>query len=215
LTCIGLSTLFMLFFNVLITKKVDSFLRNVYACLALTEILISGTWVAFLASKQQLLCSSRSSATADLESTDKLFSPTTSIHTRLLQVLEDEHLRGLFEQFLVREFAVEKLLFWVAVRKFKETFPSKDSSTMAVDIYKEFCAVDARISLNLSSKTRDTLCTFFKEENLESLSSTVFDAAMHEVLKVLAYDSFARFVSQTKWHSNSSPSTDFTSIESS
>jgi hypothetical protein len=218
LTFIGLSALISLLFTTVISKKPTTFSRCVYASLAFAQILISGSWVVLKTVKQKKT-SPKSSSSAETPDTIPVIgtNPNPKKHfglTHLLQVLEDEEKRRDFEKFLVQEFAVENLLFWSAVQKFKQTFSSDRSWQMSVEIFNEFCASDSRITINISYKTRDELSRFFKSQNNQgNLSATVFDIAVNEVLKLLAHDSFARYVSHINWHHSAQSTTLSTSQE--
>jgi hypothetical protein len=139
----------------------------------------------------------------------------TSHNSRLVTMLEDEVKVKKFEKFLIREFAVEGLLFWRAVANFKKNFAvinqenAKQARAAAEAIYAEFCAIDAQMCINISSQCRRTLLQVFRSQELVSniqedanipmyVKPDTFDEAVKETLMLLAQDSFRRFVRELK-----------------
>jgi hypothetical protein len=177
------------------SKRPGVLQRSIYSIFALCKILLSGSWIAFLSFKKANIPYAFSSS----HSSEEIVETNHPAYSNLLQVLGDEKLRPNFEEFLIREFAVEELLFWSAVQKFKGQ-PAEKRWSMGEEIFNEFCSVDAKLCVNISAQARADLIETFKsnQNQSENLSSTVFDAAAKEVLQLLALDSFARFSTQIK-----------------
>jgi hypothetical protein len=139
--------------------------------------------------------------------------PSNSHYLRLLVMLEDEKLRAKFEKFLVKEFAVEGILFWKAVEYFRSNFPEitaenrKAALDAATAIFDEFCSPNANMCINISFGCRQELIQAFnlasKVQDVDSAAEVTikpdtFDSAVKEVLTLLAQDSFRRFAQQVR-----------------
>jgi hypothetical protein len=173
--------------------------------------------------EKQKLNSASLSSPSDLRRSSAGEKQSNSHYQRLLTMLEDEKMRARFEKFLVKEFAVEGLLFWRAVDYFTSNYPeitqenAKEAVNGATAIYDEFCAPNAHMCINISFGCRQELTQVFKSQNLiskiqDDAASTVyikpdtFDAAVKEVLTLLAQDSFRRFIQQVKMDKTSGAS---------
>eukprot|EP00475_Leptophrys_vorax_P002785 TRINITY_DN11576_c0_g1_i1.p1 TRINITY_DN11576_c0_g1~~TRINITY_DN11576_c0_g1_i1.p1 ORF type:complete len:458 (-),score=124.09 TRINITY_DN11576_c0_g1_i1:174-1526(-) len=174
------------------------------------ELWVSLIRVALLAKKQKSK-SQLDSSTARPSTASE--NGGGSYESRLQAALHDELMYGKFEKFLVREFAVENLLFWKAVQNFKAKFVDINQNNLkaalkaATMIFEEFCAESSQMSVNISSPCREDLKRTFKSQELVSsiecengatiyIKVDTFDVAVQEVLTILAMDSFRRFQRQ-------------------
>jgi hypothetical protein len=205
LSLLGLATIILVAVVSTFTSKRPQeaypMLRSVYICLSICEVLISCTWIVTEARRQRFNTSQNSTKSEVTNSkVEKRHSVvSSSLFARLVQMLEDETMRKKFEQFLIREFSVEELLFWSAVQKFKALNSEEHKRAVATEIYQEFCASNAQMCVNISSAVRSKLDSTFKEKALEQdISSEIFDDSVKEVLTMLAHDSFTRFTRQMK-----------------
>jgi hypothetical protein len=201
LTFIAFGIFFMISLVSLVSKTPNPSFRSIYAAIGIAEILVSGGWIAVLSRKNvkkaSLKRTSSVNQNSSRDSSRKSHGSKGSLQTQLAQMLEDKDMRLQFEQFLIREFAVEELLFWSAVRKFTESFSLSDSWTMAKEIYSEFVSMDARMCINISAPIRHELDnTFNTDESKDKLSPAIFAGAVKEVLVLLSQDSFPRFLRQ-------------------
>eukprot|EP00475_Leptophrys_vorax_P038302 TRINITY_DN6724_c1_g1_i3.p1 TRINITY_DN6724_c1_g1~~TRINITY_DN6724_c1_g1_i3.p1 ORF type:complete len:455 (+),score=122.07 TRINITY_DN6724_c1_g1_i3:486-1850(+) len=74
------------------------------------------------------------------------------------KVLDSKEGTDIFKKFLVKEFAVENLLFYLSVRKFKQCFADESDDSVvrmhARRIYNEYVSLTATWSVNISSECK-------------------------------------------------------------
>eukprot|EP00475_Leptophrys_vorax_P021836 TRINITY_DN29679_c0_g1_i1.p1 TRINITY_DN29679_c0_g1~~TRINITY_DN29679_c0_g1_i1.p1 ORF type:complete len:407 (+),score=78.31 TRINITY_DN29679_c0_g1_i1:53-1273(+) len=113
-------------------------------------------------------------------------------------VLQSPQLLEQFKGFLVTEFAVENILFYLEVNAFKEAVQNDPSMSreLGFELYKKFIADSSTHQINLAhpiyAELKRTFCPRSVEEML-AVDATVFDAACAQVLDLLERDSFMRF----------------------
>jgi hypothetical protein len=108
-------------------------------------------------------------------------------------LLMDQDWHSAFAHFLEKEFALENLLFWDEVTRFKTNYRALiDSRKAAEDIYQLFISEQSVMQVNLPSSTRRELDILFGN-NTSIISADVFDKAQEEVFQLMVRDSFSRF----------------------
>ncbi|KAE9528555.1 hypothetical protein AGLY_012130 [Aphis glycines] len=107
-----------------------------------------------------------------------------------LELLMDDAI-GLqeFTKYLQKEYSLENIKFWLAVKDFKE---KKELEILQVSkqIYDEFLSPGAPCEINIDGKTKQKIL-----ENMKSPSRFMFDAAAEHVYTLLLKkDSYPRFI---------------------
>ncbi|CAH1731384.1 unnamed protein product [Aphis gossypii] len=107
-----------------------------------------------------------------------------------LELLMDDAI-GLqeFTKYLQKEYSLENIQFWLAVKDFKE---KKELEILQVSkqIYDEFLSPGAPCEINIDGKTKQKIL-----ENMKSPSRFMFDdAAEHVYTLLLKKDSYPRFI---------------------
>ena len=104
-----------------------------------------------------------------------------------------------FEEFLIGEFSVENIRFWVGVRRWKAEYTSmgiRSTQMMAKALYSNFVAADAVMQVNISDALRrgiEEKILTIKRAATRKLPLCTFDAAEAEILNVMRRDSYPRF----------------------
>lgn len=139
----------------------------------------------------------------------------------LESLLGDEKGFQSFKEFLTREFSVENLLFWDDVRQFRaekaKGINPLNEHQMARNIYSKYIISGASFEVNLPGNIVDDLEKKLKAEYTKSRShlsveerkeshayssadsltgavQTVFDAAEHNIFKLMETDSYQRYI---------------------
>ncbi len=136
------------------------------------------------------------------ESFQTFISSNSVIHTEFqLRLLKNsatlkivlEHPLGIasFRDFLDAEHASENIEFWVAVKNFKDSASSAQRKLKSKNIYEKFCMPSSKKQINIAYKTRACIDELLQKD--EDISPEIFDAALHEVTRVLELDKFPRY----------------------
>jgi len=108
----------------------------------------------------------------------------------LQNVLEDEEILKLFEEFLVSESSIENLLF---IKQVKEYQQNTTSSKQIYDLFiKDGAALQINLSFNVSSKIISTMGN--PDDGKE-----LFKDAEREIKNLLSYDSLKRFLNSRQY----------------
>jgi len=125
---------------------------------------------------------------------------TTSITARDLELwvekfeylMENEHGRRLFKDFLVQEYSEENLLFWTEVEKLKDLlYDDEAHRKKSKKIYEEFVESMAPKEINISGTTRRKIAEELENDNT---SENVFKIAQNEVYVLMRRQSYPRFL---------------------
>eukprot|EP00475_Leptophrys_vorax_P037410 TRINITY_DN6450_c0_g1_i1.p1 TRINITY_DN6450_c0_g1~~TRINITY_DN6450_c0_g1_i1.p1 ORF type:complete len:490 (+),score=128.40 TRINITY_DN6450_c0_g1_i1:191-1471(+) len=119
---------------------------------------------------------------------------------RFHDVLENDTTRAALQEFLLREFAIENLLIWEAIEKWKFA-PAK--LELAREIYDNFCSPTAKLGVNLSHIRLTQLKELFEnsaqlvdqaaESQWMEQCRTVFEGVQFDIFELMFADSFRRF----------------------
>jgi len=131
---------------------------------------------------------------ADAKSTSTIDEsrPNKPKTSKILDILQDPKRSKAFEQFLTQEFSVENLLFFHAVKDFKASFASYDADkgkSEALRLFNDYCKVGSVLEVNISAPTRFKLYSL-----VEAPTEEMFDVAQDEIVRLMAMDSFRRFI---------------------
>lgn len=138
----------------------------------------------------------------DNESFQTFIGSNSVIHAEFqLRLLKDsatlknvlEHPLGIasFRDFLDAEHASENIEFWVAVKNFKDGASSAQRKHKGKNIYEKFCTVSAKKQINIAHKMLAEIDATLQKE--EDTPPDLFDAAFHEIMRVLELDKFPRY----------------------
>ncbi|CEP00024.1 unnamed protein product (mitochondrion) [Plasmodiophora brassicae] len=107
-----------------------------------------------------------------------------------------------FQEHLQTEFAVESLLFWAAVRKFRCEFTRDERGMAAAQfIYESFLTPTSPLQVNLpSSSFREFAAIFENAAATGRVNADMFNGASDQMLKLMEVNSLARFQKSSKGH---------------
>jgi hypothetical protein len=174
-------------------------------------ILISVTYVAYVAMREREHQSEHTKTHTDLRTSSELNSSPAEVKSaekkrrsqkeHLYEVMHNEHLREAFEKFMVQEFCIENVYFLGAVEEFEkeaakpqDEASSKQLKIMAEKIYERYCNVDSKLCVNISFKARSEAQTNLNGGAEELPRADLFDQARNEVIALICEDPFRRFV---------------------
>jgi hypothetical protein len=128
-----------------------------------------------------------------------IYKSLDHMRKEFLFVLSDSECSQLFQKFLEREWSVENILFWNAVRDFKSKFDGLDENSqesMAHKIYNEYVTESAALCVNLPYEVRIKISKVINDESFpkEPISCELFKAAEEEIFQLMLRDSYRRFV---------------------
>ncbi|XP_037624849.1 regulator of G-protein signaling 5-like [Sebastes umbrosus] len=103
-------------------------------------------------------------------------------------VMSSQMGRMAFGKFLMSEFSVENMDFWVACENYKKSSPSKLSTT-AKKLYQQHVKADAPNEVNLDAATREET-----RQNLENVCPSCFNDAQKMIYTLMEKDSYRRFL---------------------
>nr|XP_039269289.1 regulator of G-protein signaling 5-like [Styela clava] len=110
----------------------------------------------------------------------------------LLKVLNNKKLRIRFRLFLVSEFSVENLDFWLAVEQYKNIKNIKSRRRKMREIYEEYISTEAQNQINLDHFTQNQIGIHVAKETVPGID--IFAVAQRHVFNMMETDSYARFV---------------------
>eukprot|EP00475_Leptophrys_vorax_P002225 TRINITY_DN11261_c0_g1_i3.p1 TRINITY_DN11261_c0_g1~~TRINITY_DN11261_c0_g1_i3.p1 ORF type:complete len:540 (+),score=93.19 TRINITY_DN11261_c0_g1_i3:1016-2635(+) len=136
---------------------------------------------------------------------ETLSNPHANLNDKLIIVLDHPALLERFTAFLTQEFSVENVLFVIAVRSFTRTYPElsrEQRHKLAKKIFKEFCAADARLQINISHDSSKSLRLLFNDavannNNLHhhaDIEVDIFQNAYEQIMQLMCTDSLPRFL---------------------
>jgi hypothetical protein len=134
--------------------------------------------------------------------TQKSVSVHQEMRTALTNALENSEMFERLQNFLVKEFSVETVLFLRAVLDFR-TKEGDKAYEFAMYIWKTYCVHNAPLAINISSECRTDLSNVFNltPEELKQYDvrlKACFDQAYKEVFELVLRDSFPRFILQSE-----------------
>mmetsp|Transcript_17254 Transcript_17254/g.25656 ORF Transcript_17254/g.25656 Transcript_17254/m.25656 type:complete len:835 (+) Transcript_17254:196-2700(+) len=127
-----------------------------------------------------------------------------TVTLRLVDVLSNKNDLGSFREFLLSEFSLENLAFFLRVQhfKFNATATKKDQSKMmsiANQIYDDHVERGCRFPINLPGRIKERLIKrFSKMKSGSSFDPQVFDEAQGSIFRLLQTDSFRRYLNANK-----------------
>jgi len=98
-----------------------------------------------------------------------------------------------YQQFLLREWSVENLIFYVTITEYKRLPPEK-LRPQAENIYNVYIKEGAVNELNISNKQRMTIKSELSSANTNEQLLNLFNDVMDNVYEHLARDSYIRFL---------------------
>jgi hypothetical protein len=172
-----------------------------YHMLLLINMWVTMWYVVYIVRKEFLTskhnAGSRKTSSAESDNSSK--NVVQQVADDLRRTLENPASCMEFEQFLVQEFAVESVLFWKAVQKYRHQYKQNtaaQSNVLARTIFDEYIPHAANLSINISAGCRNILIESFKNSNIEEgvvFSEDVFNNAAKEVFELMLSDPFRRF----------------------
>ena len=121
----------------------------------------------------------------------KQFSATQSLR----EILDDQRGIDSFLQFLVYEFSIEPLLFYIDCIQFKEVYlTKKDIASYSKQIFRKYLQRDAELEVPISFKIKQSLY-----RSIDNPSREMFDEAMEQTLDLMEKNFFAKFVSSSQF----------------
>ena len=114
---------------------------------------------------------------------------STSEYEQLEYYLANDDGREIFKRFLVREFNVEQLMFYIEVQYYKKMDEDDESfGECAKNIYDTYVHLGAPFEINIPGPIRDEIA-----RNIDKISMALFDKAEAEVYRTMEQESFMRF----------------------
>ena len=107
-------------------------------------------------------------------------------------VLDDEKGRMILEEYLIGEWSVENLRFWIEADNFEQNYNegSESDKKWAFEIYSTFIPLNAFMQVNLKDKVREAI---MQEVDSKTYSKDMFKEAKQEIFTLMSKDSFPRF----------------------
>jgi hypothetical protein len=132
-------------------------------------------------------------------SQEDLLPDLKTIHME--DILSSERGIQAFKDFLISEFSVENLLFWIDVAQFKRIYSedkneklSEDLTTAALRIYNRYIKKDCEYEVNIEFAIADKIHRAFNNPADDTLiTPNIFDQAYEEIQRLMELDSFSRF----------------------
>ncbi|XP_045461609.1 regulator of G-protein signaling loco isoform X2 [Harmonia axyridis] len=109
--------------------------------------------------------------------------------TSFEKLLEDTEGLKAFSEFLKKEFSSENIDFWIAVERFRHIPNGQEKKAEARRIYQQHICVGAPEAVNVDSHGRQCV-----EQALHEATSNIFDQAQKQVLNLMKFDSYPRFL---------------------
>ncbi|XP_044745843.1 regulator of G-protein signaling loco isoform X2 [Coccinella septempunctata] len=109
--------------------------------------------------------------------------------TSFEKLLEDTEGLKAFTEFLKKEFSSENIDFWIAVERFRHLPSGQEKKAEARRIYQQHICVGAPEAVNVDSHGRQCV-----EQALHEATSNIFDQAQKQVLNLMKFDSYPRFL---------------------
>lgn len=113
----------------------------------------------------------------------------SSVDDRLLSILYNSKSLAFFNEFCLREFAIENVLFWIEAECFKSLSTAEERKTMAKRLISTYIEHNSPLSLNIEESYRNAVA----EANLDNLDSTFFDEFQDFVFVLLKVHAYPRF----------------------
>lgn len=105
---------------------------------------------------------------------------------------------ALFEAFLAKEHSLENLHFYTRVQRFKRDASDLSAEALATearDVVATFLDDDAEELVNLEARVRGPVVSAVHNAAAAgAVTAAVFDHAANAALKLMAFDSFSRFL---------------------
>jgi hypothetical protein len=110
------------------------------------------------------------------------------------RVLENPEACKVFEKFLTKEFSAENLLCYKTIQSLQDRLERKEMSDegalyMSTRISREFCGVDCRLPVNISSTTMSQVSAISADTPLAEALDSLKKMKL-EVLNLMKNDSF-------------------------
>ncbi|XP_055695239.1 regulator of G-protein signaling loco [Lutzomyia longipalpis] len=105
------------------------------------------------------------------------------------RLLEDTAGLHAFAEFLKKEFSAENIYFWTACERYRQIEDQHERAKEAQEIFAKHLASTAQEPVNVDCQVRNTA-----EENLQSASIDLFEAAQKQIFNLMKFDSYARFI---------------------
>lgn len=119
----------------------------------------------------------------------------------LSEILAEKRGMDAFLQFLVSEFSIEPLLFYMDCIQFKEVYlTKKDISIYSKQIFRKYLQRDAELEVPISFKIKQALY-----RSMDNPSRDMFDQAIEETLDLMQKNFFAKFVASVQFAVLTSP----------
>jgi hypothetical protein len=186
---------------IIILRVLEIPIEEVFISLVFWAFLlpVNGMLIAFLHPLYHALSNSAFKGRKTTLSTSAISNPSKvgSNAEKFLVILNNPSSLAVFEKFLTREFAVENLLFWRAIKNFESQFNDiqisrEVVSELAKKIYKEFCTETSLLSINLSFPVQEDLKNTFNQQKIE-INANTFLGAEKEIFRLMLQDSYRRF----------------------
>ncbi|KAJ6237198.1 leucine-rich repeat [Anaeramoeba flamelloides] len=109
------------------------------------------------------------------------------------EILEDEVLFAIFEQYLKDQYAEENLLFYKEVNKLKKIDPEENGLIVlcAKQIFKDYVSNVSEFEINIEGHIRKEI---YQDVQQNNFSLDMFDKALKSVIAILSTDSYYGFM---------------------
>lgn len=119
----------------------------------------------------------------------------SATRTQLEAVLTgDKAQRDLFLVVLQRLHCAENLLFYMDVMHYKSLQNASDRQTYAYIMWDKFFNEESLNQINVDAETLQTV-----RENVAAAAPTLFDGALAEIMTMLEFDSFPKFLKSDQY----------------
>uniref|UniRef100_A0A7S1GCY0 RGS domain-containing protein n=1 Tax=Bicosoecida sp. CB-2014 TaxID=1486930 RepID=A0A7S1GCY0_9STRA len=137
-----------------------------------------------------------SSGASEGSTTSVRFGELRDPEAELCELLRDPQGIKAFTAHLTTEFSVENIRFWMDVEAYKAQFDElapEERAARAGVLYETYITQNSPLMINIRSRAAREITTAVKGEGA-GVSATTFDAAQAEIFKLMAQDSYRRFL---------------------
>ena len=114
--------------------------------------------------------------------------PNNEVVSSLQSLLRDQKGLERFKEFLVGEFSVENLLFFLDVEEYRGISDTAQRQTVAQHLFNTYIIEGSMLEVNINFKSKRTI-----HAGIVSPSVYTFDHAQEEIYHLMEQDSFNRF----------------------
>lgn len=120
------------------------------------------------------------------------FSGKQMVHSMETLLRHQESIDA-FLKFLVRDYSVENLLFWMDVQQYQRLSSDHDLKIYSSSIGNKYIFPESELEVNIDSSTKSSIL-----DNLSVPSLTLFDGACEQIVSLMRNNSFPRFLSSVE-----------------